>query len=107
MDSPEPKFVALVPLEAFPVGSAQAFAVGSALVALFHTPEGLFAIDDHCTHSGGPLSEGDVRDGVVTCRWHGAAFRLATGRSSGVILCRSVERHEVRVRAGWIEVEER
>lgn len=107
MDSPPHKFVALVRLEAFPVGSAQAFPVGSSLVALFHTPEGLFALDDHCTHSGGPLSEGDLQDGVVTCRWHGAAFRLATGRSSGVILCRSVQRHEVRVNDGWIEVEER
>ena len=106
MDSEGPKFVALVPADAFPVGSAQAFALGKSLVALFHTPEGLFALDDHCTHSGGPLSEGDVRDGVVTCRWHGAAFRIATGRSAGVILCRAVRRYETRIRDGWIEVEE-
>ncbi len=106
MDSPAPKFVPLVALTAFPVGSARAFEVGSASVALFHTAEGLFAMDDHCTHSGGPLSEGDVRDGVVTCRWHGAAFRLATGRSAGVILCRPTRTYAVQVRAGWVEVEE-
>ncbi len=106
MDSPARKLVPIVALTEFPVGSARAFEVGSTTVALFHTAEGLLAMDDHCTHSGGPLSAGNVRDGVVTCRWHGAAFRLATGRSVGVLRCRASRTFAVAVRAGWVEVEE-
>lgn len=107
MDSPEPKFVSVARLADLPLGSERAFEVGRKLVAVFHSAEGLFALDDHCPHSGGPLSEGNLKDGVVTCRWHGAAFRLATGRSAGAMLCRPATRFAVRERGGWIEVEER
>ncbi|MFC8224808.1 Rieske 2Fe-2S domain-containing protein [Streptomyces sp. NPDC057287] len=34
---------------------------------------------DSCSHRGGPLSEGTVRDGCVHCPWHGSVFRLADG----------------------------
>ncbi|MEU0404093.1 Rieske (2Fe-2S) protein [Streptomyces sp. NPDC006197] len=32
-----------------------------------------------CSHMGGPLSEGTVEDGCVTCPWHGSVFRLEDG----------------------------
>lgn len=34
---------------------------------------------DRCSHLSGPLSEGGVDDGCVTCPWHGSAFRLSDG----------------------------
>ncbi|MET9499873.1 Rieske (2Fe-2S) protein [Streptomyces sp. NPDC006552] len=34
---------------------------------------------DRCSHLAGPLSEGTVEDGCVTCPWHGSVFRLADG----------------------------
>lgn len=37
------------------------------------------ALGDRCSHRGGPLSEGQVEDGCVTCPWHGSRFRLADG----------------------------
>jgi len=37
------------------------------------------ALDDTCPHRGGPLSEGFVEEGVVTCPWHGWQFQLASG----------------------------
>jgi nitrite reductase/ring-hydroxylating ferredoxin subunit len=40
---------------------------------------GLTAIADHCGHAGGPLHEGELDDGCVTCPWHGSTFRLADG----------------------------
>ena len=36
-------------------------------------------LEDRCTHRGGPLHEGDVADGCITCPWHGSRFDLATG----------------------------
>lgn len=38
---------------------------------------------DRCSHASGPLSEGDVVDGCVTCPWHGSVFRLADGWNVG------------------------
>ena len=38
------------------------------------------AVGATCPHAGAPLHEGVLRDGVVTCPWHKAAFQVATGR---------------------------
>jgi nitrite reductase/ring-hydroxylating ferredoxin subunit len=37
------------------------------------------ALDDRCPHQGYPLSQGCVRDGVLTCEWHNWKFEIATG----------------------------
>jgi nitrite reductase/ring-hydroxylating ferredoxin subunit/uncharacterized membrane protein len=34
---------------------------------------------DRCSHFSGPLSDGEVADGCVTCPWHGSVFRLSDG----------------------------
>lgn len=34
---------------------------------------------DLCSHLAGPLHEGEVQDGCVTCPWHGSTFALASG----------------------------
>lgn len=37
------------------------------------------ALAAHCTHQSGPLDEGEVTDGCITCPWHGSRFRLSDG----------------------------
>lgn len=37
------------------------------------------ALNTRCTHRGGPLHEGELADGCVTCPWHGSTFRLEDG----------------------------
>ena len=37
------------------------------------------ALADRCSHRGGPLHRGEIRDGCVTCPWHGSTFRLDDG----------------------------
>ncbi|CAL9330521.1 3-phenylpropionate_cinnamic acid dioxygenase ferredoxin subunit [Streptomyces sp. enrichment culture] len=39
----------------------------------------IHALAERCSHLAGPLSEGTVADGCVTCPWHGSVFRLADG----------------------------
>jgi nitrite reductase/ring-hydroxylating ferredoxin subunit/uncharacterized membrane protein len=36
-------------------------------------------IDARCTHRGGPLDEGKIESGCVTCPWHASRFRLDDG----------------------------
>jgi nitrite reductase/ring-hydroxylating ferredoxin subunit/uncharacterized membrane protein len=36
-------------------------------------------ISNVCSHLSGPLDEGELSDGCVTCPWHGSVFSLATG----------------------------
>jgi len=37
-----------------------------------------YAIDERCTHRGGPLSKRSLEGGVITCPWHYGQFDLAT-----------------------------
>lgn len=39
----------------------------------------LHALADRCSHQSGPLHEGTVSDGCLTCPWHGSRFRLSDG----------------------------
>jgi nitrite reductase/ring-hydroxylating ferredoxin subunit len=48
-------------------------------IALFNVGGTFCAIDNTCTHAGGPLGEGDLAGEVVTCPWHGAEFNVRTG----------------------------
>ena len=53
-------------------------------VAVFRTAaDTIFAVDDCCPHRGGPLSQGIVHDGAVTCPLHNWVIDLASGRAQG------------------------
>ncbi len=40
----------------------------------------LFAVGTKCSHYGAPLVNGTLTKGRVRCPWHGACFRLKTGK---------------------------
>lgn len=48
-------------------------------IALFKENGQVYALDNRCPHMDGPLNEGEIVDGVVTCPWHGWQFRLCSG----------------------------
>jgi len=54
--------------------------VGTERVVVGRCSEGLFAFSDHCTHRGGPLSDGALVGCTVQCPWHGSQFDVRTGR---------------------------
>ena len=64
-------------------GEAIAVEVGDRMIALFNVDGAYYAIDDTCTHRGGPLSEGVLEEKTVTCPWHGATFDVTTGEVLG------------------------
>lgn len=53
-------------------------------IAVFRTADDkVFAIDDHCPHRGGPLSQGIVHGAAVTCPLHNWVISLETGKAQG------------------------
>ena len=49
-------------------------------IALFNVDGTFYAIENTCTHVGGPLGEGALVGDQVTCPWHGAQFNVASGK---------------------------
>ena len=53
-------------------------------IALFRTAtDQVFALKDSCPHKGGPLSQGIVHGGTVTCPLHNWKIDLASGEALG------------------------
>ena len=74
-------------------------------IAVFNVGGTFYAIDDACTHRGGPLSEGQLNGSQVTCPWHGAIFDVTTGQVRRPPAQRDVGSYPVRVAGDDIEIE--
>ena len=71
--------------------------VDERLVALFQVGGKFFAIDDVCTHDGGPLAEGKLEDHTIACPRHGAKFDIRTGAALTMPATKPTAAHEVKV----------
>jgi nitrite reductase/ring-hydroxylating ferredoxin subunit/uncharacterized membrane protein len=67
----------------------------------------VYALADRCSHRGGPLSDGEVAGGCVTCPWHGSTFRLEDGSVERGPAAYPQPALDVRVLAGTVEVRDR
>lgn len=86
-------------------GQARLVEVHGERFALFNIDGNFYALDDTCTHSGGPLSEGAIAGEQVTCPWHGSTFDIRTGEVVGPPAREGVARYSVRVTGTDIEIE--
>jgi len=66
--------------------------------------EGIFAFSDHCTHRGGPLSDGALIGCTVQCPWHGSQFDLTTGRVVAGPADEKLKLYDVEIRDGEVYV---
>jgi nitrite reductase/ring-hydroxylating ferredoxin subunit/uncharacterized membrane protein len=76
-------------------------------VMVYRADGTLCALADRCTHAGGPLHEGKVEDGRVTCPWHASTFNLADGSLVRGPATAPQPSYEARVQDGKIEVRSR
>ena len=91
-----------------PEGEVLVVECGGRSLALSNVDGELFAIDNVCTHDGGPLGEGRLRNGRVICPRHGAAFDARSGRALTLPAVRGVAAYPVSVEgdAAYVECEE-
>jgi 3-phenylpropionate/trans-cinnamate dioxygenase ferredoxin component len=80
--------------------------VGERLVVLIRAAGHWYALDDICTHDGGPLSEGplDSEHGTIACPRHGAKFDVKTGAALTMPATKPTRSHEVKVEGNSIYV---
>ena len=72
-------------------------------IAIFRYDGKVSAVSNVCAHQMGPLAEGCIIDGLVTCPWHGWQYDPSTGRSPAPYTER-VETFAVRVKDGRVLV---
>jgi len=87
------------------VGTGKAVQAGDRTLALFNIGGTFYALDNRCTHVGGPLGEGAVEGNQVTCPWHGSVFNVTTGEVVHPPARRPVATFRVHVERDEIMVE--
>jgi len=60
---------------------AKIFCIGTEQIAVYKHSGKLYAISNVCKHQGGPLGEGKILDGCITCPWHGYQYLPENGQS--------------------------
>ncbi|MBA3586127.1 MAG: Rieske (2Fe-2S) protein [Chloroflexi bacterium] len=62
-----------------PEGMPTKVMFGATAVMLVRRGDVVHALKETCSHAGGPLSEGELKDDTITCPWHASTFKLADG----------------------------
>ncbi len=89
-----------------PLNRAKVVRCAGERVAIFKYDGKLSAVSSVCQHQNGPLGEGRVIDGCITCPWHGYQYRPETGASPAPFT-EKVPTFEVAVREGRVWVNPR
>jgi 3-phenylpropionate/trans-cinnamate dioxygenase ferredoxin subunit len=101
MSKPAPITVALSDV---PEGKMHALAVDGRELLICRTREGVYALDNICTHAYARLNEGRLRGTRLICPLHGAAFDVRDGRALGAPATRPLATHAVQVVGDRIEI---
>jgi nitrite reductase (NADH) small subunit len=98
-----PEFVTVARVEDVPPGSVRTVRAGDAEIALAHVDGGFYATQAACIHLKGPLGQGRLEDGVLTCPWHGWQYDVRSGEN---LFDRAIRltTYDVRVEDGDVKV---
>ena len=96
-------FVDVCDAASIPDQRATVVTLGSERVAVFRYDGRVSAVSNVCRHQNGPLGEGQIIDGCITCPWHGYQYRPECG-SSPPPFTDKIPTFQVRVEHGKVFV---
>lgn len=100
-----PKFVKVARVDDILPGQKEIYDVDGIPVVIVNLDGEFYALEDVCTHDGGPLGEGAMEDGQLICPRHGARFDIRTGAALTMPAFEPAPTYEVKIQDGDIYVE--
>jgi len=97
-------FIRVAKVGEIPPGAVKVVRIDEQDVAVFNVDGAFYAIDDVCTHDGGPLAEGTLEGPIVECPRHGAKFDVRNGAVMAMPATVPVPTYAVRIENGEIQV---
>ena len=84
MNAQTDNWVRVGTLDDIPLRGSRKLEIGGVTIALFRARDDqVYALEDACPHKQGPLSQGIVHDGCVTCPLHNWVISLESGKAQG------------------------
>jgi len=81
VDSVQDGFVKACTVESIPEKCAAVVSLHGERIAIFRFDGKVSAVSNVCRHQNGPLGDGKIIDGCITCPWHGYQYLPETGAS--------------------------
>ncbi len=98
-------WIAVGPPRSIPDRRARIVAArGGERIAVFRDGARIGALTNLCAHQNGPIGEGRIIDGCVTCPWHGYQYRLEDGCAPPPFT-EKLATYRLRIRDGVVEVD--
>ncbi len=92
------EYISIARLEDLPPGSSKLVEYGIYRIAVFNLDGEIYALEDMCTHDGGPLATGRIVEGCqVECPRHGARFDIKTGNAMCMPAFMPTPTYEVKI----------
>ena len=92
-----PDFVKIATTADIPPGKVNVYEAGGHRIAVCNVDGKYYAVDDTCTHDGGPLDQGELEGDQIECPRHGARFDVKTGKVLALPAVKPVNTYAVRV----------
>ncbi len=87
------------------IGKARALDLGDGLrVAVCRTTDGIYAIEDVCSHDGGALDQGQLLGDKIECPRHGAMFDVKTGKALSLPAVKDIRSFGTKIENGEIYI---
>lgn len=100
------EFIKVATLGEIPLNGSKLVEVEEFQIALFNLDGEIYAIENICTHDGGPLGEGTIVNGhEVKCPRHGARFDIRTGAALSLPAFEPTTRYAVRIQGQDVLIE--
>ena len=99
-----PEYTTLARIEDVPPGAIYETEFDGRPLLIVNDDGAVRVIDALCTHLEGPLSQGELIDGAITCPWHNSAFDLASGEATKKPASVPIGVHDVQIEDGEIRV---
>ncbi len=98
-------FVKVATTDDIAPGKVNVYEVAGRQIAVCNVDGTFYAIDDVCTHDGGPLDQGELTGNEIECPRHGACFDVKTGKALTLPAVLPVRSYPVQVNGDEIMVE--
>lgn len=99
------KYVRIAAGTEIPTGTCKSFTVGGTRIAVARLTDGLYAVENRCSHANSALITSKIHHGCqLACPVHGARFDLRTGAAKSPPAFTGLEIFPVREADGQIEV---
>lgn len=99
------EWIDVAAVENLPAGEKVIVDTDAGKIAVFHLTQGIFAIEDRCSHDGGELASGSCEGDEIICPRHGARFCLRNGKALTPPAYEDIETFPTRIENAMIQVD--